>query len=186
MFSFPKKNKNQIQQQINQQDKLTKLIKANVLVKSRQFTNQEFTKSIILDEVNKKIHLFTISNNNCKSYNFDDLIQSEIIIDNLSVTKTNRGKQVIGSVIGGAIAGIGGMVIGGLSSEQITTEKIKNIELKLTLNDINNPIFKINFTPPLVKAISKDLPQIKNAINSIERWHGIFDVLIKQQNKVTS
>lgn len=176
-------DKNQIKKQIIQQDKLNKLINENVIEKSNFYINNEFTKAIVIDEVNTKVNLFSTSNNSCRIYNFDDVIQSEVIIDNSTVTKTNRSKQVVGSVVGGAIAGVPGMIIGGLSGEQITTEKIKSIELKLTLNDLDNPIFKINFSPISNKSFSKDSPQVRNAITSIDRWHGIFNVILKQQNK---
>lgn len=183
IIPFSSTSKKERNQQINYQTKLNKLIDDNVIEKTRTFINNEFTKAIILDEVNKKIHLFNVSNNTCRNYNFDDIIQSEIIVDNSTLIKSQKGKQILGAVVGNAIAGVPGMIVGALLPDQIVSEKVKNINLKLTLNDIDNPIYQISFLNSN-KALSKDFAQVKNAITSIDKWHGIFDVIIKQQNKV--
>jgi hypothetical protein len=178
-----KMSKQQIKKEIAEQSILTKMINENVKHRSKQYINKEFTKAINIDEIDNNIQLFSVINNSCNTYNFNDIIQSEIIIDNNSVTKTNRGKQLVGAVVGGALAGGVGAIIGGLSPEQIIKDNIKNIEIKLTLNDMNNSIFKINFLSPSSKGFSKDSQQVKNAMNAIERWHGYFSIIIKQQNK---
>lgn len=183
---FPKseKEKNQINEQIIRQDKLNKLINDNVIEKTKNYINNDFTKAIVLDEVNNKIHVLNINNSKCLSYDFKDIIQCEVIIDNSTITSTKRGNQILGAVVGEMIAGVPGMIIGGLSANKITTEKVKSIDLKLTLNDINNAIFKINFLPPISnKGLSKDSSQIKNALTAIDRWHGYFKVILKQQNQ---
>lgn len=170
-------------QEISQQSKLIHLINNNVIVRSKEYLNKEFTKAMVLDEQNKKIHFLSTINNNCKTFNFDDLMESEVIIDNISITKFNRGNQVIGSVVGGAIAGIPGMIIGGLSSPTTTSEKIKNISLKLTFNNMNDPIYRFDL---LDKSVSKDSHDYKITMNFIEKWNGYFTIILKQQNNLLS
>jgi hypothetical protein len=187
LVRFPKSEneKKQINEQIVRQDKLNRLIKDNVIEKSKTYINNDFTKAIILDEINNKVHLFNINNYQCFTYDFKDIIKSEVIIDNDTIISTKRGNQILGSVVGGVIAGVPGMIIGGLSSEQITSQKVKNVDLKLTLNDMNNAIFKINFLSPFPNnGFIKDSPQVKNALTSIDRWQGYFNVILKQQNQV--
>ena len=183
---IPKSNKGkqQINEQIGRQDKLNSLIKDNVLEKSKTYINNDFTKAIVLDEINNKIHLFNINNYQCFSYDFKNIIKSEVIIDNNTVISTKRGTQILGTAVGGMIAGVPGMIIGALSSEKITSQKVKNIDLKLTLNDMNDPIFIINFLSPSNKGFIKDSPQVKNALTSLDRWQGYFNVILKQQNQV--
>ena len=176
-------NKEQTNQEIEKQNKLNQLINKNVVIKSKEYINKDFTKAMVLDETNRKIHLLSTINNKCTTYNFDDLIESEVIIDNESVTKFNRGNQVFGSVVGGVIAGVPGMIIGGLSSPTVTSEKIKNITLKLTFNNMDNPICKFDF---LNKSVSKDSHDYKVAMNFIERWYGYFTIILKQQNNTVS
>lgn len=186
MIIFYYINSGDIDKKLNRRDKINQLISDNVLVNSKSFTNEESTKAIVLDEQNKKIHLFSLIENKILSYRFDDVIQSEVIIDNSTVITTNRGKQVLGGVVGGLIAGVPGMIIGGLSSGQKESENIKDVELKLTINDMSNPIFKINFLNPIAvnKGLSKDFYMIKNALTEVEKWQGYFDVILKQQNQV--
>jgi hypothetical protein len=183
IFPFSSSSKKQIQNEIVEQNNLNRLININVTMKSKEYINKNFTEAIVLDEINKKIHLLSTITNTCKTFDFDELIESEVIIDNESITKFNRGNQIIGSVIGGVVAGVPGMIIGGLSSPTISSEKIKNITLKLTFNDMNNPICKIDF---LNKSVSKDSHECKVAMNFIDRWYGYFTIILKQQNKAIS
>lgn len=182
LFSNPS-NKEQINLEIEKQNKLNRLINKNVVIKSKEYINKDFSKAIILDETNQKIHLLSTINNTCKTYSFDELIESEVIIDNESVTKFNRGNQIIGTVVGGVVAGVPGMIIGGLSSHTVTSERIKNITLKLTFNDMDNPICKIDF---LDKSVSKDSHDYKIAMNFIDRWHGYFTIILRQQKNIVS
>lgn len=176
----------EIDKKLNRRDKLKQLILDNVKVQSNSYIDETFTKAIAIDEQNKKVHLFSLDEKKCLEFNFADIIQSEIVIDNNTVITSNRGKQLLGGVVGGLIAGVPGAIIGGLSSGQKTSEKIKNVELKLTLSDMNNSIFKISFLKPLVvtEGHSKDFYMIKNALNEVEKWQGYFNVILKQHNKV--
>jgi hypothetical protein len=184
MKFFPKSsNKEQINQEIEKQNKLNWLINKNVKIKSKEYINKDFTKAIVLDETNRNIHLLSTLNDKCITYKFDDLIESEVIIDNESITKFNRGNQIIGSVVGGIVAGVPGMIIGGLSSPTATSERIKNITLKLTFNDMDNPICKFDF---LNKSVTKDSHEYKVAMNFTERWYGYFTIILKQQNNIVS
>lgn len=179
-------DKDNIKEQFNKKNKLLALVNVNVKGKIKKYINEEELKAIVLDETNKKIHLF-ISENVHLPFDFNDIIRSEILIDNETIISTNKGSQIAGSIVGGIIAGVPGMIIGGLSGEQTAKGNIKNIELKLTLNNMSNPTFKISFLSHISKVgHSKDSSKIKNAINEIEKWQGYFDIILKQQNNVIS
>jgi hypothetical protein len=176
-------NKGKIQKQIDIKNNLLKLVN-DVKGNNKKFINPENTKAIVLDEINKKVHLFSPTNNIKLDYNFDDIIQSEVIIDGNTVTSTNRGSQLMGMVVGGILTGGVGAIVGGLSGGKTTKDEIKNIELKLTINDMNNSIFKINFLPFTKVGWSKDSTKVKNSLSEIETWQGYFDIILKQQNNV--
>jgi hypothetical protein len=184
IFFSKSTSKHNIKEEITQQNKIYNLIKNNVSIKSKEYLNNDFTKAIILDETNRKIHFLSTITNNCETFNFDDLIETELIIDNDSVTKTSRGSQLIGSVVGGTIAGVPGMIIGGLSSQKISSERIKNMSIKLTFNDMDNPVYKFNFLNS-PSGVCKDSHEYRIAMNYIEKWYGYFIVIIKQHNNAS-
>jgi hypothetical protein len=52
--------------------------------------------------------------------------------------------------------------------------------LKLTINDLSNPTFKINFLSPITKVgWSKDSKRVKNALSEIEIWQGYFEIILR-------
>jgi heme oxygenase len=179
-----KTDKDKIKAQIDTKNKLLQLV-TDVKGNCKRYINEENTKAIVIDEVNKKIHLFSPTENINLPYNFDDIIQSEVIIDDNTITSVNRGSQIVGIAVGGLLAGGIGAMLGGLSGGKISKQEIKNIELKLTLNDMNNPTFKINFLSPITKnGWSKDSTKVKNSLSKIDEWQGYIDIILKQQNKV--
>lgn len=127
-----------------------------------------------------------------RTIKFDDIIQSEVIIDNETVTKTARGSQVGGAVIGGVLLGGVGAIIGGLSGGTRSKEEIRNIDIKLTVNDMNDPVsvitflhdidFESEFRERLKRGHSKDSVEFTNAIKQAEKWQGMFDVILKSRN----
>lgn len=60
-------------------------------------------------------------------YDYKDIIESEVVIDGKSVTKTSRASQFVGTAIGGVLAGGVGAIIGGLSGSTSTKGKVKRI-----------------------------------------------------------
>jgi hypothetical protein len=176
-------DKDKIKEKIDTKNKLLQLVN-NIKGNNKKFINEENTKAIVIDESNKKVFLFSPIENKKLSYNFDDIIQSEVIIDDNTIISTNRGSQIVGMAIGGLLAGRIGAIIGGLSGSKNSKQEIKNIELKLTLNDMNNSIFKINFLPITNVGLSKDSTKVKNALTKIDEWQGYFDIILKQQNNV--
>jgi hypothetical protein len=175
--------KGQTQKQIDIKNNLLKLVN-DVKGNNKRFINPENTKAIVLDESNKKVYLFSPTNNIKLDYNFDDIIQSEVIVDGNTITSTNRGSQLMGMVVGGILAGGVGAIVGGLFGGKTSKDEIKNIELKLTINNMNNSIFKVNFLPFTKVGWSKDSTKVKNSLSEIETWQGYFDIILKQQNNV--
>lgn len=111
-----------------------------------------------------------------KVYSYKDIISSEILQDEVTVTKTDRINQIGGVLLGGLVLGKTGAVIGGLSGKKISTQSINKIDLLITVNDSENPIHKINIANSCggMKPVS-DLDYEKALY-----WHNLISVLIKQ------
>lgn len=158
---------------------------------SRNFLSDETGNGLYYDDESKKFAIINVSNEYSKtnpfsySYKFidsKDILESEILKDDVSVTKTSRGGQLGGAIIGGVLAGGVGAIIGGVTSTKSTTEKIKKLTLRITINNTSNPIQDVvfaNFYNPQDGASSK----IKEIISQIDNFHKLISVLIKQNDK---
>ncbi|WP_109261794.1 hypothetical protein [Hyphobacterium indicum] len=63
------------------------------------------------------------------------LMAVELVVDGETISKLNRVDQLIGAAAGAAIAGGAGAVVGGLSPNRTTSEKVKSADIKFLVND---------------------------------------------------
>lgn len=111
-----------------------------------------------------------------RTISYKDILSAEIFEDGSSITKTARASQVGGAIVGGLMLGGVGAIIGGLSGKTVTTGKVKQVELRLTINDTNAPLHDIAF---MNTEGAKGGIVYTAAIQQARRWLGIIDVLIK-------
>ena len=83
---------------------------------------------------------------------FEDIIACEVIIDGEIVTKTSRGSQLMGAAVGGVLFGGVGAVVGALTGQKKNSEDIKQIIVKIVLNDLKIPNIKINLGKSIAQA----------------------------------
>lgn len=179
-------------------ENLDKLIKESQFKGVTSFRSYNNSCSAILNEDEEKLHVFysvkqdkhKIHTYKQRTINFYDILLSEVIIDNTTVTSTARGSQVASALVGGAILGGVGAIIGGLSGKTSSIENVKKIDIKLTLNDLNDPISKINFLDgddishfDKKKGFKKESKEYRHAISEVEKWQGIFDVILRNQDQ---
>lgn len=133
---------------------------------------------IAVDEERKKIVLIKNgpSGVDPKPITYRDVLSSEIFVDGETVTKTARGSQLGGALIGGLALGGVGAIIGGLSGKTRSSEKVKRVDLRVTVNDTKSPLHDINFMDVEGK---KDGVIYKSAMEQARHWHGLIAVLIK-------
>jgi len=133
---------------------------------------------LAIDEEAKKVVL--IKNGptgvDLKPIIYRDVLSSEIFVDGETVTKAARASQFGGALIGGLALGGVGAIIGGLSGKTRSSEKVKIIDLRVTVNDIKSPLHDINFMDIEGK---KDGIIYKSSMDLARHWHGLITVLIK-------
>ncbi|MCM1567810.1 MAG: hypothetical protein NC238_18025 [Dehalobacter sp.] len=133
---------------------------------------------IAIDENTKKICLIknmpTVST---RIINYNDIISSEILEDSKTITKSQRGSQIGGAVVGGLLLGGVGAVIGGLSGKKQAETKVKKIDLQIIINDIANPMHNIIFLNIETK---KDGIIYRSAIEKASHWQALLTAVIKQ------
>ncbi len=107
-----------------------------------------------------------------------DILSSEIFMDGVSITKTDRSSQLGGALIGGLAFGGVGAIIGGLSGSTVSSTNIKDAILRLVINRTSNPIYDINFLH--VNANTEDnSDEYINAMQEIRHWQALMEVVIK-------
>lgn len=134
---------------------------------------------IALDEQSKKICLVANTHNivTTRVFTYNDLLSSEIFEDGTTITKTVRTSQIGGALIGGLALGGVGAIIGGLSGKSQTSDKVKRVDFRLTVNDTKSPLHDVNF---LNLETKKDGFLYKQAIQQARHWHGLIEVLVKR------
>lgn len=105
-------------------------------------TTKKIGGFIEFDDINKKWFIPKDKSSKAypKIYNYEDILEFELLKDGESVTKGGIGKAVAGGLIFGGV----GAIVGGSTGKKTTKEVIKSLNIKITLNDINDPTEYIN------------------------------------------
>lgn len=123
----------------------------------------------------------TPTSTHAKSYEYKDIYSSEVYIDGQTITKTQRASQIGGVIIGGALLGTAGVLIGGLSGKtQSSQDAVKKIDIRFVVNDTASPYCEINLSDMVVKTNS---PLYKNLIKQAHHWHSLLEVAIKRADR---
>lgn len=100
-------------------------------------------------------------------------IQSlEVFENENSLVKTNIGSQAGRIAVGGLLAGGVGAVIGGLSASQTGSKFIKELSLKIVIDDFDAPNHKMYFIrKSFGKGFSRNSLEYKQALEQADLWH---------------
>lgn len=129
---------------------------------------------ISIDSTSKQVVL--IVNETFALLPFSDVIAAEIITDGETVTRVSRSSQVAGMAVGGLLLGGVGAVVGGLSGTRTSTQKIKQVILRITVNNVDYPVHDIGFVEHgYMGATPGDL-----ALAEASRWVGLLKVVMFQ------
>jgi len=112
---------------------------------------------------------------------YKDLISVEIITDGNTVTSTKRGSQAAGVLVGGAVLGGLGAVIGGLSGATVSNKKVSKIDLRIVVNDPRHPTHTVNFFSR--KDEDREDPLVVKSLEGVSTWQARIAVLIKQADQ---
>lgn len=146
---------------------------------SKKYVFDNAEKAFLIDEKRKKMSLIEIENENVSTrmYDFHDLLEVEILENGESLTKTSRSSQIGGALLGGLMLGGVGAIIGGLSGTQKHKHKVKNIALKLLVNDTDNPLILINvYSSP--EGVDKGGSYYKAFSERAREWFSLLKIII--------
>ena len=163
---------------IKETDKFIQENQININKSSYSDTN---LSRIVFDHDNKKLIIFK-NEITPTSLPYSLLIESELMENGNTLTKTSRGEQVAGAVIGGALAGGVGAIIGGLSGKKTSSDIIKTLQIKITANDINSPVHSF-YIKDSSNEYTKDSPIYNQLYDNAYEIHKIISIIIKDQDE---
>jgi len=153
--------------------------------KMEDYTNE---CRIIIDEEKNKFSVIGYSRGEkipTKIYDYKDLLEVEILEDGDSTTKTSRGSQMGVCLLGGLALGGAGAVIGGLSGKKKQIDTVRQIDLKLIINDMKNPIFILNiFESDAGIGFKKASATYIKYKEQAQKWHSLLTVIIKKADEM--
>ncbi len=147
---------------------------------SQQFMSVDGKSGIAIDDRRKKVCLIENTSGkiiDSRVVDYKELLSSEIYEDGQTVMRTSRSSQIGGALVGGLLLGGVGAVVGGLSGKSVAADKVKRIELIITVYDTVKPLHILTF---LDIENNKGGFVHKEAMNKTRHWHAMVDVLIKQ------
>lgn len=121
---------------------------------------------------------FGSSINNSYVFKYDEIIDYEVLEDGVSITKGGLGK----ALIGGALFGLAGAIVGGTSKR--TKEICNKLEIKVTTRNPDNPVVYLNLIntefkknglvyKQASKSVQDILSKFQIVIDELEREKGI-------------
>lgn len=187
--------KEKLDKEMNQ--KLHEVVDFNA---TQKFTSEDRETLIAIDETNKKVCILENQFNNdgkeliegmsnylykVHVFNFSDIIQSEIITDGVTVTKSSRKEQLGGAIIGGSIAGGVGAIIGSSGASQKSEQEVSKIQLQVVVNNTIKSFFRITFGYFPEKTSSSSSEYVTSE-KKATHWHNLMTHILKSDNDSSS
>jgi hypothetical protein len=157
--------------------------KINNVVKSSSFAEPFTSSYLLVDETNRKV-LFAKATSNkilVARIDFDKLVGVEIVQDGETIYK----KNAIGrALIGAALAGETGAIIGGLTGKTQKAGKVFSYKVLFSINDMRQPIIEFELLDKSID-LSSQVEKISfSGIQSFgERIKSIIGVVIDKVDK---
>lgn len=157
----------------NKISKLKKIELDNLNEKGISFIKRYDTSQAIIgfdEDKNLLVILYTqVANVNTFEIELKDIISFEILKDGVSISNKSVPGVVGGAIVGGMLAGGVGSLIGALSTETVTREKIKSISMKI-LTSNSYSAFNFSFS-------DTGIPITQAALNA-NQWHDLLTIAI--------
>ncbi|MCX7570422.1 SHOCT domain-containing protein [Tumebacillus sp. DT12] len=151
---------------------------------SQKYYSADHHAAIGVDMQAKKICIIT-KLSTIPMYNiidYKDLMRAELVEDGVTITQTSRVEQIAGMAVGGLLLGGAGAIVGGLSAESTSSNRVKKIELKITVNDVQYPIYTVCFLDEITPE-TKASQKYKDARAQAEHWNALIAVFIKRADQ---
>lgn len=128
-----------------------------------------------VDEVNEKVGF--VFNDKKTIIDFVDIIGVELKENGNVVIKKNATRTIGGALVGGALAGAAGSIVGGLSGNSTQENKVTSVYVKLLLRSLDNPSLTMpcfeNWMSSKIVITSKEARQGKDYVYSFGKKNAV-------------
>lgn len=148
-------------------------------VASQEVMGCDGASGLAIDESGTRLCLLRKSGDDVSSrvVSYRDIVSVELFEDGSSISKTVRSSQLGGAVIGGLALGGIGAVVGGLSGKTETVNRVRRVDLRIVVAELNEPLHDV---PLLNVQVDKGGLVHSQVLLKARRWHGIVSVLVKR------
>ena len=159
-----------------------KIDKENEVLANVEFDiTQNIDNYLYLDEKRKKIclpmGLMKKKIDPDRIFNYDDILNYELLEDGNSVSKGGVGR----AIVGGALFGDVGAIVGGSTGHK-QKQTCTKLQIKITTNNIEHPAEYINF---IIAEIRKDNMIYKNAYSSAQKVLSALDIICNPKSSAS-
>lgn len=115
-----------------------------------------------------------------------NIISVEVIADDATLVKTNRGSQAVGAGVGAILFGPAGFVVGGLSGSRRHERRVVRLLLRIVTTEFDCPNHDVLLHQSIDgKGDAPDSFTVMNAMQLAETWHSRVSALIRHGEALT-
>lgn len=114
------------------------------------------------------------------------VIGVDVVEDGITVTPAGRGRQIGSAIVGGAIAGRAGAVIGGLGTSKTSQEHVNKVLLRLSLNDARWSLIEITFLDAPGSGLPKNNPAYLKARTDAFGWCAKIESAVRASSETVA
>ncbi|MBP3773803.1 MAG: SHOCT domain-containing protein [Bacteroidaceae bacterium] len=141
---------------------------------------------VAIDGRRKKLLLYNFDDlkPEYKVVRYSDLLSVSIVTDGVMVSEKSTARALGGALVGGALLGEAGAVVGGLSGSATHGQKIGRVAVKFLLRDVATPTFEILFLNMMpVKPSAPDYYKVERALKKAQEIKDMTSVVIDEVDR---
>lgn len=137
--------------------------------------DKSFSKRFFIDTVHKKWQALG------PVHNYEDLVSYEYSEDGGTVVSGGVGS----AIVGGALFGIVGAVVGAATGKKKQSEFVNSMKIKLTVNDITNPTEYIDMNPIRMR-MKRSSGQYRKTLETTQEILSCLELIVKESQAKAS
>lgn len=130
-----------------------------IKIKKEFIATQKIEDYILINENDKT----WVATTGIKKYNFDDLVDYELIENGGSISSKGLGKAVAGGLLFGGV----GAIVGGVTAKTKTKNILEEFKIVITVKDFDYPTLTINLLSGLPLKIPAEIQKVRKTAQEI-------------------